>query len=161
MLNGRVYGGKKSQNLFNTVPDREPEFVEWGYGGMGSVRSQREVGGAMWNKVQATVQAEDDGGGMAWVKRRKEEREAKKRQEAEEAKKRTEEEEKPAQEPTTLPGEHDTAAVNVPRRADVEDEEDDEADDDADDADDEDDCPALRKTSLGAGVEVISRHHKQ
>lgn len=38
MLNGRVYGSKRHPptNLFANVRD-EPEFVEWGYGGMGSV----------------------------------------------------------------------------------------------------------------------------
>lgn len=38
MLNGRVYGSKRHPptNPFANVRD-EPEFVEWGYGGMGSV----------------------------------------------------------------------------------------------------------------------------
>lgn len=38
MLNGRVYGSKRQPpaNPFANVRD-EPEFVEWGYGGMGSV----------------------------------------------------------------------------------------------------------------------------
>ncbi|KAG1752917.1 hypothetical protein EDB19DRAFT_1670564 [Suillus lakei] len=38
MLNGRVYGSKRKTltNLFANVRD-EPEFVEWGYGGMGSI----------------------------------------------------------------------------------------------------------------------------
>jgi hypothetical protein len=41
LLNGRVYGARrghqlKNSNLFETARDTEPEFVEWGYGGMGS-----------------------------------------------------------------------------------------------------------------------------
>ena len=80
--------------MFQNIPDEEPEFVEWGYGGMGSVRS-----GGMWAKVQSDQKVflghdgergrraapeaddEDDGSGMGWVKRRREERERKKREE--------------------------------------------------------------------------------
>ena len=98
MLNGRVYGARKShhrsRNVFDNIADKEPEFVEWGYGGMGSVRS-----GGMWAKVQSdhknflghtedrgragarAAEADDDGSGMGWVKRRREERERKKREE--------------------------------------------------------------------------------
>lgn len=100
MLNGRVYGARKNQhrssNVFDNIPDKEPEFVEWGYGGMGSVRS-----GGMWAKVQSdqknflghteergrtaapAAEADDDndGSGMGWVQKRREERERKKRQE--------------------------------------------------------------------------------
>jgi hypothetical protein len=100
MLNGRVYGARKNQhlstNMFQNIPDEEPEFVEWGFGGMGSVRS-----GGMWSKVQsdqknflghtedrgrrgapqAATADDDDGGGMGWVKKRREERERKKREE--------------------------------------------------------------------------------
>ena len=98
MLNGRMYGARKnnhqSTNMFQNIPDEEPEFVEWGYGGMGSVRS-----GGMWAKVQSDQKVflghdgergrraapeaddEDDGSGMGWVKRRREERERKKREE--------------------------------------------------------------------------------
>ncbi|KAG7452987.1 uncharacterized protein BT62DRAFT_1070684 [Guyanagaster necrorhizus] len=87
MLNGRVYGQKKAQrerNLFATAPDAEPEFVEWGYGGMGSVKSSREAGGKMWGKLQSEARDDDDdGGGMAWVKKRREERERKAREERE------------------------------------------------------------------------------
>jgi hypothetical protein len=96
MLNGRVYGARKyrSSNVFDNIPDKEPEFVEWGYGGMGSVRS-----GGMWAKVQGDHKAflghteergragapaaeadEDDGSGMGWVKKRREERERQKRE---------------------------------------------------------------------------------
>ncbi|KAK0434887.1 hypothetical protein EV421DRAFT_1988416 [Armillaria borealis] len=86
MLNGRVYGQKKAQrerNLFANAPDPEPEFVEWGYGGMGSVKSSREAGGKMWGKLQSEDRDDDDGGGMAWVKKRREERERKAREELE------------------------------------------------------------------------------
>jgi hypothetical protein len=71
--------------------------VEWGYGGMGSVRS-----GGMWAKVQSDQKTflghtkergragapaaeadddDDDGSGMGWVKKRREERERQKREE--------------------------------------------------------------------------------
>lgn len=97
MLNGRVYGARKHHraNLFDNIPDEEPEFVEWGYGGMGSVGA-----GGVWAKVQSDrkffdgggergrrgasnsgADAEDDGSGMGWVKKRREERERKKREE--------------------------------------------------------------------------------
>jgi hypothetical protein len=97
MLNGRVYGARKHHrsNLFDNIPDDEPKFVEWGYGGMGSVHA-----GGMWSKVQSdrkffdghadergrrggshSAADEDDGSGMGWVKKRREERERKKREE--------------------------------------------------------------------------------
>ncbi len=101
MLNGRVYGARKnhqpSSNVFDNIPDDEPEFVEWGYGGMGSVRS-----GGMWAKVQSDQKLflgskeergrrgapeaeahddDDDGSGMGWVKKRRDEREGKRREE--------------------------------------------------------------------------------
>lgn len=100
MLNGRVYGARKthhqSSNVFDNIPDKEPEFVEWGYGGMGSVRS-----GGMWAKVQGDQKAflghteergraaapaaeaddDNDGSGLGWVKKRREERERQKREE--------------------------------------------------------------------------------
>jgi hypothetical protein len=99
MLNGRVYGARKhhhrSDDYFKTIPDEEPEFVEWGYGGMGSVHA-----GGIWAKVQSNQKFsvghsdergrrgaphpgadDDDGSGMAWVRKRREERERKKREE--------------------------------------------------------------------------------
>jgi hypothetical protein len=98
MLNGRVYGARKHHrtNPFDNIPDKEPEFVEWGYGGMGSVRA-----GGMWTKVQSDgtffdghghergrsgapnsgADDEDDGSGMVWLKKRRAERELKKREE--------------------------------------------------------------------------------
>jgi hypothetical protein len=100
LLNGRVYGARKhprnqSTNVFANASD-EPEFVEWGHGGMGSVHS-----GGIWSKLQSdqkllighveergrrgapqsSTPDDDDGSGMGWVKRRREERERKKREE--------------------------------------------------------------------------------
>lgn len=165
MLNGRVYGGGKS--LFASAPDKEPEFVEWGYGGMGSVKSQREVGGRMWDKVQSESGMigdcdDDDGGGMTWVKRRREERERKARQEEAEQKSKEAVAKEEAQK------EHDLRAVNVPMYEDEDenDEDDDDCPAEADkeeSLDDDDDILSdseARKTSLGAGVEKVSRHHK-
>ena len=98
MLNGRVYGRRPS----SADPERaknhrqanyEPEFVEWGYGGMGSVNDDHSrvrngsVGsvGPDWAKLQSRgkVLGEgddadpdgDDGSGMGWVRRRREQRE--------------------------------------------------------------------------------------
>ena len=87
MLNGRVYGRKRpynqaSTNPFATVRDTEPEFVEWGYGGMGSNKSNTNSSmGSAWRAVQNGSNAsaygndEDDASGMAWVKKRRAERE--------------------------------------------------------------------------------------
>ncbi|KAF9009472.1 hypothetical protein BDQ17DRAFT_1323034 [Cyathus striatus] len=128
MLNGRVYGGPKknpnAKNPFANVRDEEPEFVEWGYGGMGSVKGAKSAGvtGSRWERLQgqgavakgAEADAEDDGSGMGWVKKRKMERERKEREEREtkeheEERKNSEEvkeqkvEEKPVVEPTEAP----------------------------------------------------------
>ena len=77
----------------------EPEFVEWGYGGMGSVKNTAGQS-SVWSRVQADNNAagiarkatedEDDGTGMAWVRKRKEERERAKREAEERAKKEQE-----------------------------------------------------------------------
>ena len=127
-------------NLFESARD-EPEFVEWGYGGMGSVKASRDVCSAVWKSLHSNnsvysiyslslapthiyvigpplspantaatavpsdaagrrrmTQAapecgmghvrvgggdEDDGSGLAWVKRRKEAREREAREKAE------------------------------------------------------------------------------
>lgn len=100
MLNGRVYG-KKNANPFANIPDQEPEFVEWGYGGMGSVKGAKSAGvSSDWGKlhggsamsddgsrkvgVDADADADlDDGSGSAWVKRRRLERERKAREQKE------------------------------------------------------------------------------
>ena len=92
MLNGRTYGGRRERQGPKT-PYREPEFVEWGQGGMGAVRNTQ------WGKLQgddplrgrssarnSTDNAdEDDGSGMAWLRKRRAEREAKARAEREQA----------------------------------------------------------------------------
>lgn len=87
MLNGRVYGrrrpyNKASTNPFANVGNTEPEFVEWGYGGMGSNKSNTNSSmGSAWRAVQNGSNAsafgndEDDATGMAWVKKRRAARE--------------------------------------------------------------------------------------
>jgi len=106
MLNGRVYGSQRAAalaaNPFATARDEEPAFVEWGYGGMGSVKGAKSAGvasgGVNWERLQggpAVKEAvgvgatssggtgddeNDDGSGMGWVKKRKEERERKERE---------------------------------------------------------------------------------
>jgi hypothetical protein len=112
MLNGRVYGGPKhkppSGNPFANARDEDVEFVEWGYGGMGSVRGAKSAGvgtsreGTNWSRLQhngrnvvagsdrAQGNAEaddddDDGSGIGWVKKRKAARERKEKEEKERA----------------------------------------------------------------------------
>ncbi|KAJ7611604.1 hypothetical protein FB45DRAFT_1037256 [Roridomyces roridus] len=53
MLNGRVYGSKQA-NPFASARDEEPAFVEWGYGGMGSVKNQEH---AAWGRVTGSASA--------------------------------------------------------------------------------------------------------
>ena len=59
MLNGRIYGAKPinriSENPFANARDDEPEFVEWGYGGMGSVKGARSAGVAVGNNAGGAV----------------------------------------------------------------------------------------------------------
>lgn len=106
MLNGRVYGSKNHPpaNPFANVRD-EPEFVEWGYGGMGSVNGSSDSkysvlakgAPALLSHGQAKSPGprggpaelverndgvgvpppddEDDGSGMGWVKKRRLQRE--------------------------------------------------------------------------------------
>jgi hypothetical protein len=88
MLNGRVYGAK--HNPFANIPDEEPEFVEWGYGGMGSVKGAKSAGvSSKWDRLNGGEDSRrddadsDDGGGMSWVKKRKEARERKAREQKE------------------------------------------------------------------------------
>ncbi|KZV70744.1 hypothetical protein PENSPDRAFT_685178 [Peniophora sp. CONT] len=94
MLNGRTYGGRRERQGPKT-PYVEPEFVEWGQGGMGAVRSTQ----TQWGRLQgddplrgrgsartSTDNAdEDDGSGMAWLRKRRAEKEAKARAEREQA----------------------------------------------------------------------------
>ena len=111
MLNGRVYGGRRidgqNTNLFVTAKDEEPEFVEWGYGGMGSVKAGKQHGGTQWSRLQSDsgvggggVDDDDDGGGMGWVRKRKEARERERRErEEKEARDRLEAETEPVAPP--------------------------------------------------------------
>ncbi|KZV91049.1 hypothetical protein EXIGLDRAFT_750298 [Exidia glandulosa HHB12029] len=88
MLNGRVYGAARSDSPQRSARNtQEPQFVEWGYGGMGSVQNRNVLakGGAAadWGKLQSNAsnvvadvpEEEDDGSGMAWVRRRRAQRE--------------------------------------------------------------------------------------
>ena len=111
LLNGRVYGVKQSAalaeqmrtNPFKNARDDEPEFVEWGHGGMGSVRSGAVAGSKSdYSRLQSSkklsvgavdsegnvvgADEEDDGSGMAWVKRRKAQKEKEKKEAEERAK---------------------------------------------------------------------------
>ncbi|KAF8558503.1 hypothetical protein OG21DRAFT_1504244 [Imleria badia] len=56
MLNGRIYGAKRyaAQTLANPFANvrEEPEFVEWGYGGMGSVHASAGIANDMWKGLQ-------------------------------------------------------------------------------------------------------------
>ncbi|KAG8766332.1 hypothetical protein FRC15_006465, partial [Serendipita sp. 397] len=117
MLNGRVYGARSAamRKAFANVQDWEPEFVEWGHGGAGSVKNANAVLGGDAERYKAlqsggkvsigadatrngaastttTADDEDDGSGMAWVRRRREQREKERREkEEEEERKRAEE----------------------------------------------------------------------
>lgn len=109
MLNGRVYGRKKAppaKNPFANVRDTEPSFVEWGYGGMGSVSNN--AGDSRWNKVQSGgtgfshhEEDEDDGSGAAWIKKRREAREKAAREKEEAAAAAKSESKDTSAEPTT------------------------------------------------------------
>ncbi|RXW24169.1 hypothetical protein EST38_g1677 [Candolleomyces aberdarensis] len=86
MLNGRVYGSKNnpSANPFDNVRDEEPSFVEWGYGGMGSVKNAKSAGVSGYEKLGGGVDDDlEDGTGTAWLKKRREAREQKAREERE------------------------------------------------------------------------------
>ncbi|KAF5358509.1 hypothetical protein D9756_001964 [Leucocoprinus leucothites] len=94
LLNGRYYGVKprpNNANPFANARDDEPDFVEWGYGGMGSVKNAKSSGAhGHWqrlhtNSVSSTGgkevdEDEDDGSGMAWIKKRREQREKEKKE---------------------------------------------------------------------------------
>jgi len=95
LLNGRVYGRRAAQSSNNAQDSYEPEFVEWGYGGMGSVANSHAAAssaasGLDWGKVQSRGRVvgggdhddEDDGSGMAWIKRRRERKEREEREKA-------------------------------------------------------------------------------
>ncbi|KAG8965305.1 hypothetical protein FRC00_006128 [Tulasnella sp. 408] len=104
MLNGRVYGGRRTAIQRKEV-EKEPEFVEWGYGGMGSNRGSSAS--STYARVQSShtnvvsAEDEDDGSGMGWVRKRREAREREKREREErEAKEREAAPAAPATEPT-------------------------------------------------------------
>lgn len=90
MLNGRVYGRRSDYASLHSE-SYEPDFVEWGYGGMGSVSNSvtrdPKTRGVDWAKVQSSGKFidgnnsdPDDGSGMQWVRRRREQREREKRE---------------------------------------------------------------------------------
>ena len=74
MLNGRVYGSRRAIEAADREralrEQNEPAFVEWGYGkqgaGLGSNTPKPEKGGFLGDA--------EEGSGMEWVKRRREER---------------------------------------------------------------------------------------
>ncbi|KAG8853374.1 hypothetical protein FRB96_008164 [Tulasnella sp. 330] len=87
MLNGRIYGGsrvKQAQKPEQPTATAEPEFVEWGYGGMGS--NAASTPNSQYAKVQSShknvvaAEDEDDGSGMGWVRKRREQREKEKKE---------------------------------------------------------------------------------
>lgn len=84
MLNGRVYGARRAKERLQPQPSMEPEFSEWGYGGMGSVSTAGEYG-----KLQSNASSvggakagddDDDGSGMTWIRKRREKREQEERE---------------------------------------------------------------------------------
>ncbi|KAM6500927.1 hypothetical protein JOM56_003941 [Amanita muscaria] len=78
MLNGRVYGARPTNHFANITSEPDPEFVEWGYGGMGSVRGQHAAGmsGTRWERLHnGDDPSMDDGSGMYWLQKRREARE--------------------------------------------------------------------------------------
>lgn len=83
MLNGRIYGSSRVRQPKRDHP-AEPEFVEWGYGGMGS--NSGSSASSAYAKVQSShknvvaAEDDDDGSGMGWVRRRREAREREKKE---------------------------------------------------------------------------------
>lgn len=101
MLNGRIYGSRRASEAAEREKQaklrrerQEPAFVEWGHGktggGMGSVSAATSSGGGF---------LEEEGSGMEWVKRRREERQ---RREAEE-RARQEESDREGERPSSDP----------------------------------------------------------
>lgn len=123
MLNGRVYGAPRDPSPGRAGRSfEEPKFVEWGYGGMGSVQNQTLAKGgaaADWGKLQsnartiasgdadaettAAAEDEDDGSGMAWVRRRRAQKEK------ERLEKERQEREAAAAAPAAVPAAEDAA----------------------------------------------------
>lgn len=99
MLNGRVYGSRRASEAAEREREYreklEPAFIEWGSSnGVGNNAVSGARSGAGLGSSGARPGAgigggrrqgfdEDDGGGMAWVKRRREERERKAQEEKE------------------------------------------------------------------------------
>ncbi|OWZ69301.1 hypothetical protein AYX15_00151 [Cryptococcus neoformans] len=99
MLNGRVYGSRRASEAAEREREYreklEPAFIEWGSSnGVGNNAVSGARSGAGLGSSGARAGAgigggrrqgfdEDDGGGMAWVKRRREERERKAQEEKE------------------------------------------------------------------------------
>ncbi|OCF75229.1 hypothetical protein I204_04082 [Kwoniella mangroviensis CBS 8886] len=85
MMNGRVYGSRRASEAAERerkIREKiEPAFVEWGQGQV----AQRTTEGSSSGKG-GFLGDNDDGGGMAWVKRRREERERQKREKEEQEK---------------------------------------------------------------------------
>jgi len=95
MLNGRVYGSKRTTPIspFQNIRDGEPTFVEWGHGGAGSVNNHSGgVEGSKYASIQSGNKVSigaisgadhkemdredyDDGSGTAWLRKRKQQRE--------------------------------------------------------------------------------------
>ncbi|KAI0279853.1 hypothetical protein BGY98DRAFT_933003 [Russula aff. rugulosa BPL654] len=179
MLNGRVYGARKnnhrSGNVFDNIPDKEPEFVEWGYGGMGK-RSEKLpwTNGVRGRPGAPATEADDDGSGMGWVKKRREERERQKLEElaASKAASKTDVGSPPIpvrQRCRSIPVtvDHEVKMV-TPVQPEAEDDDDESSEEDDGEAgddssgteqeDDDGDQEQHAKQVLGAGVERISRH---
>ncbi|KAF8479098.1 hypothetical protein DFH94DRAFT_747588 [Russula ochroleuca] len=190
MLNGRVYGARKnhrSSNVFQNIADEEPAFVEWGYGGMGSVGA-----GGMWSKVQSDQKLfigqtegrgrrgapesganDDDGSGMGWVKKRREERERKKREElaASEAGNKTDvgSAPTPVSAPVPVPGTaHNSIVVSVNHDITTiapvlpETEDDDESSEEEDEEVDDESSSTEQEDDDGAQVRYLpSSHHRK
>jgi len=110
MLNGRVYGGSRLRQPANPKHvEPEPEFVEWGYGGMGSNRGASAS--TAYAKVQSShknvvAEDDDDGSGMGWVRKRREAREREKRER---------EEREAAQKGQEQPSSHETDGTSATR----------------------------------------------
>ncbi|KAJ7221690.1 hypothetical protein GGX14DRAFT_670785 [Mycena pura] len=147
MLNGRVYGSRNpdgTHNPFGNARDEDPKFVEWGYGGMGSVRN----GSSAWQRVQggggSAGKADgntngkdhgnvhigmgvvgdgddgDDGSGMGWVRKRREAREREARERAEREAREKDAQEKPGSDhivgspATSHPASHPASPIGTP-----------------------------------------------
>lgn len=79
LLNGRVYGARRASEIAELQKKareaEEPEFVEWG--------NAKPATAVPTTGSKGLLGDDDEGSGMEWVKRRREERQAKAREEAE------------------------------------------------------------------------------